>query len=54
MSQTTTRKRKPIEHIDKPWFKVYAPGTGPIIGGSELRNTTSSSRRAFKEPEPRP
>lgn len=53
MTQTATKKR-PHKNDDKPWFKIYAPGTGPMIGGSELRNTSSSSRKAFKEPESRP
>lgn len=54
MTKVNTKTRKFVDSRDKPWFKVYIPGEGPIINGSELRSTSSTSRRAFKEPEARP
>lgn len=54
MKQQPTAKKKSEDSRDKPWFKIYEPGKGPIIDGSELRNTSSSNRRAFKEPKSRP
>lgn len=53
MNETKKPQQTLIIRKDESWFKVYSPGKGPIINGSELRNTTATSK-SFKEPEPRP